>query len=162
VAFVSRTNKSKTEIAATTAPGRVQRLALFGPPILLEGEDAAAYDQLFARICSAVKPVDIIEEIFVADLVSLEWEVLRWRRLKSSLIQARGRRVLQNFLEPIRKDWVQDEPFPASRLDMIREDQATKDAPAARARAPLVLRCFERNARQRFVPRCGRRPGPFW
>jgi hypothetical protein len=47
---------------------------------LLEGEDAAAYDQLFARICSAVKPVDIIEEIFVADLVSLEWEVLRWRR----------------------------------------------------------------------------------
>jgi len=71
VAFVSRTNKSKTEIAAPTAPGRVQRLALFGPPILLDGEDAATYDQLFARICSAVKPVDIIEEIFVADLVFL-------------------------------------------------------------------------------------------
>jgi len=83
VAFVSRTNKSKTEIAAPSVPGRVQRLALFGPPILLEGEDAAAYDQLFARICSAVKAVDIIEEIFVADLMSLEWEVLRWRRLKS-------------------------------------------------------------------------------
>jgi hypothetical protein len=134
VAFVSRTNKSKTEIVAPTAPGRVQRLALFGPPILLEGDDAAAYDQLFARICSAVKPVDIIEEIFVADLVSLEWEVLRWRRLKSSLIQARGRRVLQNFLESIRKDWIQDEPFPASRLDMIREDQATKELVQAYAR----------------------------
>src|SRR5262249_48835540 len=72
---------------------------LFGPPILLDGEDAATYDQLFARICSAVKPVDIIEEIFVADIMSLEWEVLRWRRLKSSLIQAGGREVLQNFLE---------------------------------------------------------------
>jgi hypothetical protein len=99
MAFVSRTNKSKTEIAAPSVPGRVQRLALFGLPILLEGEDTAAYDQLFARICSAVKPVDIIEEIFVADLMSLEWEVLRWRRLKSSLIQARGREVLQKFLE---------------------------------------------------------------
>jgi hypothetical protein len=109
-------------------------LALFGPPILLEGEDAAAHDQLFARICSEMKPVGIIEEIFVADLVSLEWEVLRWRRLKSSLIQARGRRVLQNFLEPIRKDWIQDEPFPASRLDMIREDQATKELVQAYAR----------------------------
>src|SRR5947209_1506153 len=41
VAFVSRTNKSKIEIAAPSVPGRVQRLALFGPPILLEGEDAA-------------------------------------------------------------------------------------------------------------------------
>jgi hypothetical protein len=134
VAFVSRTNKSKTEIAAPTVPGREQRLALFGPPLLIAGEDAAAYDQFLARICSAVKPVDIIEEIFVADVVSLEWEVLRWRRLKSSLIQAHGRRVLQNFLEPLRKDWIQDEPFPRSRLDMIREDQATKELVQAYAR----------------------------
>jgi hypothetical protein len=134
VAFVSRTTESKTEIAAPSVPGRVQRLALFGPPILLAGEDAAAYDQLFARICSAVRPVDIIEEMFVADLVSLEWEVLRWRRLKWSLIQTRGREVLQNFLEPLRKNWIQDEPFPPSRLDMIREDQATKQLVQAYAR----------------------------
>jgi hypothetical protein len=38
--------------------------------------NAAAYDQLLARICSVVKPLDIIEEIFIADLVFLEWEVL--------------------------------------------------------------------------------------
>jgi hypothetical protein len=134
VAFVSGTNKSKTEIAAPSVPGRVQPLALFGSAILLEGEDAAAYDQLFARICAAVKPVDIIEEMFVADLVSLEWEVLRWRRLKWSLIQARGREVLQNFLEPLRKNWIQGEPFPPSLLDMIREDQATKQLVQAYAR----------------------------
>ena len=66
VAFVSRKSKSRTEIAAPTVPGRVQRLALFGPPPLLEGEDAAAYDQLLARIYAAVKPLDIIYEIFVA------------------------------------------------------------------------------------------------
>jgi hypothetical protein len=35
------------------------------------GEDAAAYDQLLARICAAVKPVDIIDETFIADVVSL-------------------------------------------------------------------------------------------
>jgi hypothetical protein len=97
-AFVSRKSKSKTEIAAPSVPGWGQRLALFGPPLLMEGEDAAAYGQLLARICSVVKPVDIIEEIFIADLVSLEWEVLRWRRLKSSLIQACGREALQRFL----------------------------------------------------------------
>jgi hypothetical protein len=98
VAFVSRTNKSKTEIAAPSVPGRVQRLALFGPPPLIEGEDAAVYDQLLARICAAVKPVDVIDEMFTADVVSLEWEVLRLHRLKWSLIRARGLEFLQDFL----------------------------------------------------------------
>ena len=98
VAFVSRTNKSKTEIAAPSVPGRAQRLALFGPPPLIEGEDAAAYDQLLARICAAVKPVDIIDEIFIADVVPSEWEVLRLRRLKWSLIRARGLEALEDFL----------------------------------------------------------------
>ena len=85
-AFVSRKSKSKTEIAASSVPGWTQRFALFGRPLLIEGEDAAGYDQILARICCAVKPLDIIEEIFIADLVFLEWEVLRWRRLKSILI----------------------------------------------------------------------------
>ena len=98
VAFVSRTNKSKTEIAAPSVPERAQRLALFGPPPLIEGEDAAAYDQLLARICAAVKPVDVIDEMFIADVVSLEWEVLRLRRLKWSLIRARGLEALEDFL----------------------------------------------------------------
>ena len=98
VAFVSRTNKSKTEIAAPSVPERVQRLALFGPPPLIEGEDAAAYDQLLARIFAAVKPVDVIDEMFTADVVSLEWEVLRLRRLKWSLIRARGLKALEDFL----------------------------------------------------------------
>ena len=86
MAFVSRKSKSKTKIAAPSVLGR--GLALFGPPLVLEGEDAAAYDQLLARICAAVKPVDIIDEMFIADVVSLEWEVLRWRRLKWTLLRA--------------------------------------------------------------------------
>jgi hypothetical protein len=36
--------------------------------------------------------------MFVADVVFLEWEVLRWRRLKSSLIKARGLAALEDFL----------------------------------------------------------------
>jgi hypothetical protein len=98
VAFVSRTNKSKTEIAAPSVPGPAQRLALFGPPPLIEGEDAAAYDRLLVRICAAVKPVDIIDEIFIADVVPSEWEVLRLRRLKWSLIRAPALEALEHFL----------------------------------------------------------------
>ena len=45
-----------------------------------------------------VKPVDIIDEIFIADVVPSEWEVLRLRRLKWSLIRAPALEALENFL----------------------------------------------------------------
>ena len=56
--------------------------SLFGPPPLLEGEDPSAYDELLARISGAVKPADVLEEIWVSDVVNLTWEIFRWRRLK--------------------------------------------------------------------------------
>src|SRR5262245_55454662 len=85
-------SKSKSAISAD------EQLMLLGEPQLLPGEDAAGYDQLLADICAAVKPVDIIEKMFIADLVALEWEILRWRRLKSSLIRSRGLNALKDFL----------------------------------------------------------------
>src|SRR5215831_18076945 len=95
VAFMSRKSESKTEIAAPSVP---QRLTVFGPPLLLAGEDAAAYDELLARMCAAVKPVDVIDEMLIAEIVALEWEVLRWRRLKLTLMQEEILKALRNFL----------------------------------------------------------------
>jgi hypothetical protein len=50
--------KSKSMILASA------RMKLFGVPQLLEGEDADAYDELLARIRAAVKPIDIVEEMW--------------------------------------------------------------------------------------------------
>jgi hypothetical protein len=85
--------------AKTSAVPTVQRLALLGSPQLLQGEDVGAYDELLGRVCAAIKPVDIIDEMFIADVVSLEWEVLRWRRLKWSLMRTRGLKALEQFLD---------------------------------------------------------------
>ena len=85
--------RSKTK---AIAPGG--RLAIFGRPLLLRGEDAAAYDRLFAGIHAAAKPVDTLEEMLVADVVQLQWEVLRWRRLKSTLLRQCEREALKTFL----------------------------------------------------------------
>lgn len=76
----------------------ISRSSLFGPPPVLEGEDSAAYDELFGRVCAAVKPVDVIDEMLSADVVASEWEALRWRRLKLSLIRALGFKALRRFL----------------------------------------------------------------
>jgi hypothetical protein len=91
--------KAKSKAGPKTLPlAIVQPLALFGSPVLLAGEDDAAYHQLLSRFSAAINPVDIIDEMFIADVVSLEWEVLRWRRLKSSLMRTCGLEALEQFL----------------------------------------------------------------
>jgi len=74
------------------------RLALFGSPLLIEGENAATYDELLAHMLAAVKPVDVIDEMLIVDVAALEWEVLRLRRLKMCLIRSRGLAALEKFL----------------------------------------------------------------
>ena len=75
-----------------------QQSALFGDPQLLEGEDVEAYDELLARVRAAVNPVDIVEDMLIFDVVALEWQVLRWRRLHWVLIRARVLEALKDFL----------------------------------------------------------------
>jgi hypothetical protein len=72
---------------AASSSSKARGLRLFGPPPLLAGEDAAGYDELLARISSAVKPSDVIEEIWVRDIVDLSWEVFRWHRLKKEVLE---------------------------------------------------------------------------
>ncbi len=55
------------------------------PPSLVNGEDAATYDQLAARIRAAVAPANVIEEIWARDVADLTWDVVRLRRLKAGL-----------------------------------------------------------------------------
>jgi hypothetical protein len=121
---------SKTK-SKTSALAKVQRLTLFGSPQLLEGEDAAAYDELLSRVSAAAKPVDIIDEMFIADVVSLEWEVLRWRRLQSSLMRTRGLEELEQFLSN-HLDYDQYRKFFEEDLTEILqdnlEDQSEDDA----------------------------------
>ena len=75
-----------------------RRLAIFGEPPLLAGEDAADFDELYDRIWEAVKPADIVDEMFLFDIACIEWELLRWRRLKLSLVRSRASASLCKFL----------------------------------------------------------------
>lgn len=72
-----------------------------GAPVLLLGEDPAAYERLLAQVGAAVAPRDIIEEIWVRDIVDLSWEVIRLRRLKASLLSQNAWRGVASLLLPI-------------------------------------------------------------
>jgi hypothetical protein len=82
-------------------PQRVGRLAAFGPPPLIGGEDGAAYDELLARVSGAVQPADIFEDIWLRDVVDLVWEALRYRRLKVALMNIAAGGGLVRVLGPL-------------------------------------------------------------
>src|SRR5262245_23401657 len=77
------------------------RLNLFGPPPLIEGEDPAAYDDLLVQISAAVKPADILEDIWVRDIVDFTWEIFSLRRLKANLMTATRYKGVEAVLQPI-------------------------------------------------------------
>jgi hypothetical protein len=94
---------TKTPVVSTAVTPT--RLALFGPPALLEGENPASYDELLARVSGAVKPADVLEEIWVRDVVDLVWETHRWRRLKANLIMATTYKGVEAVVEPMVGDY---------------------------------------------------------
>jgi hypothetical protein len=122
------------------APAQAPRWRLFGEPPVLEGEDRAAYDELLSRIRAAVKPVDIIEEMFIADVASLEWGVLRLRRLLLSLIRTHALEALESLLAKRLEYHLYAELFVDDLTEILQnnlpEDQA-KDAQT------LALECAQ-------------------
>src|SRR5215813_7046018 len=77
---------------------RSKRPPLFGPPLLLVGEDAAAYEELHAGIHAAENPIDTVDAIYVAAAGASAWEAQRWNRLKFSLMRGHRTKSLEKFL----------------------------------------------------------------
>ncbi len=120
----------------TSAP----ELGLFGQPQLLEGENAADYHELVARLYAAVKPLDIIDEMFITDVASLEWEVLRWRRLKLNLIRALELEALPAFLNERFEYDLRSAHFVDSLAETLQENLPEDQAKSARTLAYTYIR----------------------
>ncbi len=80
------TTEADLENEATTQARPPVPPDIFGPPPLIEGEDQSAYSELIAKVSQTVKPQNILEQFWVRDVVDTSWEVLRLRRLKSTLM----------------------------------------------------------------------------
>src|SRR5713101_8450186 len=76
---------------------RVRSRSLFRLPVLI----SESVDEQ-AEICKAleqeIKPIGIIEKLYVADIASIAFEVMRLRRCKTGIINTSFRAALQNLL----------------------------------------------------------------
>ena len=90
-----------SDIATNDIATNPARPPLSGHRPLFAGEDAAAYDGLLRRVSDVVKPADVLEEIWLQDVVELSWEVARLRRTKAEFLNSSAHRGLRKVLDPL-------------------------------------------------------------
>jgi hypothetical protein len=103
---------------------RTRLSAPFGPPPLIDGENSAEYEELLARVSATVKPSDILEDIWVRDVVDLVWEGWRLRRLKAALMASNAHEGLSAALDPL-VDWAEKDELVEDWT--AREPKAVKE-----------------------------------
>src|SRR5436190_12278018 len=124
-------DKEQTEVpptdGSTIAAGHLE---IFGPPPLLDGESQEVYDTLLARVTGAIHPKDIIEEIWVHDIVNLVWEILRLRRLRVALLSSSVGRGLHKLyrdrdepaMDSLIPKWSAGEPAAVKKVEQFLRD----------------------------------------
>jgi hypothetical protein len=100
------------------------------------------------RVSGAVKPTDVLEEIWVRDVVDLVWETVRLRRLKASLLIANAHRGLRNILEALigeddaeflSQSWASRERAAIKKVDkLLASADLTMDAVTAQTLANKI------------------------
>ncbi len=74
---------------------------LLGKRPIVTGEEPERYDDLLARIGNAIKPKNAIEWLWVKDVTDFTWEIQRYRRFKTALLDTIRNKVLVDTLAPI-------------------------------------------------------------
>ena len=60
---------------------------------LFEGEDGRAYQALAEAIISDLEPSDVIECMFVRDVIRYQWDIMqRWRLIEAHLLKTKERK----------------------------------------------------------------------
>jgi hypothetical protein len=80
---------------------RTNELTLLPKLPLLITESADEFDALRDAFEQEIKPRGIIEQMYVHDISSIVWEILRLRRCKVVIINAAFRGALENLLEQL-------------------------------------------------------------
>jgi phenylpyruvate tautomerase PptA (4-oxalocrotonate tautomerase family) len=130
---------------ASVAKDLAELKRLFTPPVLTS-EDLKTYYTIMARFLECLKPRDFVEQIFIKDLTDSTWEIMRYSRHKTMVIE----REHERHLEIQAKRRQEERKMKAAIAERVAErakaaEQAgeTKEAePGAQAGAPTSQ--FER------------------
>ncbi len=97
---------------------------LFGPPALLPGESLVEYWRLYSMFQADLAPTDVIEKIWLRDIVDLQWEVRRWRRLSNEFLSSSRYDGLDKILSSLFYKYDDGAPLELKRKWMRRDPTA--------------------------------------
>ncbi|WP_375408045.1 HNH endonuclease signature motif containing protein [uncultured Methylobacterium sp.] len=101
-------------------PAIPQHLAfLFDDRPLLFGDDPEQYEALLGKMVQQVMPTDIVEAIWVKDIIDLVWEVKRLRHWRNQILSQARVEVITALIVPVLE--IEYCPFATLRSDNERE-----------------------------------------
>src|SRR5215510_7639639 len=83
---VSRSMSNKAKPPAALPSPSATDLSFLGAAPLIPGEAASDYEQLLTAVINVMKPVDFLETMWTRDIVDLQWDIIRFRRIKADVI----------------------------------------------------------------------------
>lgn len=89
--------KSKS-LKTTSVPGGDLQVSV--RPVLFPGEDTQTYESLRDALLQDLAPQTAYERVLVEDLINLEWEKVRHRRLRDQLVLNSAREVAAHTFDP--------------------------------------------------------------
>ena len=108
--------KNSQTVSATCGPLKApaEFRSFAEPSFLLPGEDLRDYEVLRQMIVEDIQPQTNIEWLWTLDLVELSWEILRYRRLKKSILDVHRATAIEAILRRL-----DGEGMPAELMPMV-------------------------------------------
>ena len=97
----------------TRGPDLSELKKLLGPPPVLASENLEAYDTILSRLMEAMKPDDFLVETLVVDLADLTWEIIRYKRHKTLVVERKrlGQQQAQEYWNKRRRERLDARPL---------------------------------------------------
>ena len=129
----ARKSKNKPAVSLVSGPTEVKTRGRVAT--LITGESEEGYRELLRDVTETVRPRDFIEELWVGDVVYLTWELIRLRRAKNTLVNAR----MQDGLEAVLISIKDPDSAELARLWRARDRHGTDEVEAALKHAGLSM-----------------------
>ena len=114
-----------------TRPPDGVELTLFSKPQLLITESAEDFAALNAALMEEIKPHGIIERLYVDDIATLVWEILRLRRCKVAIVNTAFKNALSEIIYRLadvpEQDTPERESYETTLDDWFSKPEARKE-----------------------------------
>ena len=140
---VRRRGRPSKNANTQSKPGVNQTLeALLGPTPLLHGEDEAGYKAFYDNFRQQVGPHDLIDEIYIRDVVDQTWEIHRLRQIRIGIMRNGQKQAVRQYV-----DLIVSSSMTSEQRDVVQDKMKTSLESALDCLQKFGVKLLDINAR---------------